>query len=532
MLHAPSPKLRATMKIGILYNLIDRIECGLEIDLLSDNEIAEVAEDVLKILEDKHEAIPVRIRRELLPCLSKKSFDLIFNLCEGIDANPHGEAWVAGLLDIIGIPYTGSDSLTLGLCLNKAQTKHLFKANNIPTPHYQIFSDSSQRLAPELKFPLFVKPSCEDASVGIKADSVVYNRPQLSEKVEFILKNYHQEALVEEYIDGRELNAAIIGNGDSLDILPISEIVFKFCADLPNIVSYEAKWIKDSEMFQKTVGICPSNLPPDIEREIKGLAVDAYHLTGCRDYARIDFRLKDGRPYVLEVNPNPSIKIDSGFARSASAAGMSYDELICRILLEAMKRYQMELVLAEKERNDLRTTSHLIAESVALRHLPLLMKWFNDPDISRYMDAPNETYSKETLIEKFFILDQDDINLIISENKGGREIGFCSIYNINRSNQSGEISCLIGETQFQGKGYGKEMVRFLLSLSFHKMGLNSITAAVTQQNRPSVRILEQTGFRKIGIRRQSHFLNEEKLDEILFEMIEEDYRKSLVSIGI
>ena len=333
----------AVMKIGILYNLIDRIECGLEIDLLSENEIAGVAEDVLKILADKHEVIPVRIRRELLPCLNKKSFDLIFNLCEGIDANPHGEAWVAGLLDIIGIPYTGSDSLTLGLCLNKAQTKHLFKANNIPTPHYQVFSDSSQRPASELKFPLFVKPSCEDASIGIKTDSVVYNKPELSKKVEFILKNYHQPALVEEYIDGRELNAAIIGNGDSLDVLPISEIVFKSCADLPNIVSYEAKWIEDSEMFQKTVGTCPSNLPEDIEREIRRLAIDAYHLTGCRDYARVDFRLKDGVPYILEVNPNPSIKIDSGFARSASAAGISYNELIGRILLEATKRYQDRL---------------------------------------------------------------------------------------------------------------------------------------------------------------------------------------------
>lgn len=512
------------MKIGILYNLVDRIECGLEIDILSANEIAGVAEDVLRILEDKHEVIPVRIRRELLPCLGKKSFDLIFNLCEGIEANPHGEVWVAGLLDLIGIPYTGSDSLTLGLCLNKAQTKHLFKANNISTPHYQIFSTSSQRPAPELKFPLFVKPSCEDASIGIKTDSVVYNKLELSERVEFILKNYHQGALVEEYIDGRELNAAIIGNGDSIEVLPISEIVFNFCEHLPNIVTYEAKWIEDSEMFQKTVGICPSNLPPDIERHIKRLAVDAYRLTGCRDYARVDFRLKDGVPYILEVNPNPSIKIDSGFARSASAAGISYNELICRILLEAMKRYQMELVLTEKERNEPRTTtSHLIAESVVLRHVPLLMKWFNDPDISRYMDAPNETYSKESIIEKFFVLDQDDINLIISEKEGRREIGFCSIYNINRSNQSGEISFLIGETQFQGKGYGKEMVGLLLSLAFRKVGLNSLMATVTQQNRQSVQVLEQAGFRNIGIRRQYHFLNEEKLDEILFEMIKEDY---------
>lgn len=336
------------MKIGILYNLVDHVEHGFEIDKLSDNETEETVEHVRKALENDYEVMPMQIRRELLPTLTKNSFDFVFNLCEGINGNIHGEAWIPALLDIIGIPYTGSNSLTLGLCLNKIKTKYILIANNISTPLYQTFSSTSQKFNANLKFPLIVKPAHEDASVGINVDSVVNNKLELFKKIEFILKNYHQPALVEEYIHGRELNLAIIGNGSSIELLPISEIMFKFKEDLPNIVSYKAKWVTDSDESQKTVGICPTELSKEIEKHIKRLAMDAYNLTGCKDYARIDFRLQDNIPYILEVNPNPGINTDSGFVRSADVAGMSYDKLIHRILSEAMKRYNIKSVLKEK----------------------------------------------------------------------------------------------------------------------------------------------------------------------------------------
>jgi D-alanine-D-alanine ligase len=328
------------MKIGILYNLVDRIERGLEIDKLSDNEIAETAGHVKKALEGEHEAIPVRISKDILAKLNVELFDFVFNLCEGVGGNVRGESWVPAILDIIGIPYTGSDSLTLGLCLDKVKTKQLLFANSIPTPSYQIFRDLLQTLNPELSFPLIVKPANEDASVGITIDSVVENKSSLFKMVEFVLKNYRQPALVEEYIDGRELNVAILGNGKSLEVLPISEIRFDFDKKIPKILSYDAKWIPESEMFKKTVGVCPpaEKLPEDVEARIKKLAVAAYNLTQCRDYARVDFRLNGDLPYVLEVNPNPGINKDSGFVRSALASGLSYDELIRKILSSAMKR--------------------------------------------------------------------------------------------------------------------------------------------------------------------------------------------------
>lgn len=512
------------MKIGILYNLVENVRRGFAIDALSDNEIVGTVEHVRRALAAEHEVIPVRIRRELLPCLSPKSFDIIINLCEGMEGEVKGESWAPTLLDILGIPYTGSNSFTLALCLDKLMTKQLLKASGIPTPAFQLFTSPDQELDPALSFPLMVKPVGEDASVGITVDSVVKDQDGLARRVDFLLRHYRQPALVEEYIDGRELNVAILGNGRELETLPISEIRFDFGDDQPGIVSYEAKWLPESEFYQKTVGICPASLPETVENELRQIALAAYRLTGCRDYARVDFRLKDSRPYLLEVNPNPGINTDSGFFRSAQTAGMSYQALVKRLLSEALGRYQREgRQQHETVKTRAGTTARLNAFPVRFTHLPLLLKWFNDPGVSKYMEDPEMRYSKEFIIEKFFVLNPESIDLIISEQSSGRELGFCSLYDINRGNQSAEISFLIGEKEFLGKGYGKEMVQLLLKTGFGELELNSLFATVTAENRRAVRVFRQLGFKKVGIRREYQMVGREKLDEILFEMLRSDY---------
>ena len=515
------------MKIGILYNMVERVERGFEIDKLSDRDILNTVENIKKALEDWHEVIPVRISRGLLTQLTRDSFDFVFNLCEGIDGNVKGETWVPALFDIIEIPYTGSDSMTLGLCLDKIKTKQLLIANNIPTPEYRIFYGLSQALDSNLNFPLIVKPSREDASVGITADSVVNTEHELFRRVEFILKNYHQPALVEEFIDGRELSVALIGNGDFIEIFPVSEVVFDFDPCIPRIDSYESKWITDSDAFRKTSIVCQTELPEDIERRIKKIAVDAFNITGCRDYATVDFRLKDKIPYVLEVNPNPGIGNKTSFSKTANIKGMSYNEFINQILSIAMKRYNLK---PDASRNNIEinhTGSQVIVSSLRLEHTPILKKWFNDSELCKYM-APysdSEEYSEEKIIEDFIIANHGDIDLIISEKESKKDIGYCSIYDINRSNQSAEISILIGEKEFQGKGYGTEAVKIMLDTAFNKLGLNRVFATATRINKPSIKILEQTGFRRVGVMREYHFLNEEKLDEVLFEMINSDYMR-------
>jgi len=518
------------MRIAVLYNLVDTIERGFEHDAISDNEITQTVAHVSSALQYCHEVTAVRVSLELLRKLKENSFDLVFNLCEGIDGFVGGEALIPAYLDILRLPYTGSDSLTLGLCLDKLKTKFLLIANHIHTPRYQTFSSISQKRRSTLRFPLIVKPVREDASVGITVDSVVTSEHDLLNQVEFILKNYHQPALVEEYIDGRELNLAIIGNGAGAQVLPVSEILFSLPQGCPKIVSYEAKWVVESDGYQKTRGVCPADLDSELEIRMRRIALKAYRLLGCRDYARVDFRLKGERPYLLEVNPNPGINLDSGFVRSAGTAGMSYEVLIRRILSEALSRYGLSLPEApEGTPPDVAgvppafVSPRLCACPVAAMHMDQLLQWFNDPDISRYMDNPAAVYTRDGLTGLLLADRAEELNLIVQEKKNRRFIGYCALYNIRKDNRSAEISLLVGDYGFRGKGYGAEILRILLRIAFEHLELNSLLAAVTERNRPALRIFEACGFTRIGIRHQVQFAGAEKLNDVFFEMLREDY---------
>jgi len=249
-------------------------------------------------------------------------------------------------------------------------------------------------------------------------------------------------------------------------------------------------------------------------------------LTGCRDYARIDFRLKDEIPYVIEVNPNPGINIDSGFFRSAKTARFTYDGMIHKILEVAKKRYHIEPISSAKKSDVNYSTEHLFGRNIKVNDLDILLKWFNDPEISKYMEAPDSTDSKESLIQNFFLSSQKDVSLVIYEKESNLAIGYCSIYNIRRFNQSAEISFLIGEKEFQGRGYSKEIVSLLLSIAFDEMKLNSVVATATQDNIRSVQLLKKIGFREVGVLSQYHIINGLKNDDILFEITKDEYLRS------
>ena len=521
------------MKVGILYNVVDHIERGFEKDIISDNEIVETVKHVQEALWNVHEVVPARVRPELFSILGKTSFDIVFNLCEGLDGNVEGEAWIPAFLDILGIPYTGSDSFTLALCLDKGKTKDILFANNIPTPRYQIFTNVIQRISTDLIFPLIVKPVHEDASVGIALDSVVNDESQLMERVGHILDNYRQPALVEEYIEGRELNVAVIGNGDYISVFPISEILFNFDKDTVRIVDYEAKWINDSKMYGRTKGVCPATLSDEVERKIDEYAVKVYNLMGCRDYARIDFRLRDDTPYVLEVNPNPGINVDSGFVRSAEASGLSHDDLIKNILNAAVERTGVFIYNRKRIVKEPVIRSKIIIEPVRMEHINIILKWFNDPNVSRHMDDSDVLLTEEDLIEGIFVRTTDDVNFVIYDENRRKEIGFCSIYNINRSVDSGEISFLIGEEDFRNRGHGKDIIRFLCNFGIEELGLNSLLAVCSIRNESALKVFDQTDFKRIGLRRQQFNFHGEKIDEVLFEMLKDNYmQKTSHQVGL
>jgi len=176
----------------------------------------------------------------------------------------------------------------------------------------------------------------EDASIGISEYSVVNNPEDLKKQFDFLVTTYKQDVIVEEYIDGRELNVAILGD----TILPISEIDFTSLPEgFPKIVTYDSKWIAESVYFEHTKPKCPADLDKKLKKKVETISREAFLALGCRDYARVDIRVnKSGNPYVIEVNPNPDISEDSGFARAALAKGLSYADLLYTIANFALTR--------------------------------------------------------------------------------------------------------------------------------------------------------------------------------------------------
>jgi D-alanine-D-alanine ligase len=279
---------------------------------------------------------------KLCSFLSAEQPEVIFNCCESILGQSKLELNVAAMYELFRIPYTGSPPLTLGLALDKALAKAVFHAHGIPTPRHQLFEDKElEPIDPQLRFPLIVKPAQEDASIGIDANAIVADATALEKRVRFIQKEFEQPALAEEFIDGRELNVAVLAASDSKFVtLPISEITFDGVPEgMPRIVSYEAKWVEESPMYQTTLPECPAKLPENIAIETRTIALKAANAVGLRDYGRVDMRMDaNGNLYVLEANPNPDISEDAGFMRAARASGRTFASTINEILDRAIER--------------------------------------------------------------------------------------------------------------------------------------------------------------------------------------------------
>jgi len=284
--------------------------------------------------------------------------DLIFNLCESLDGDPTQEMNIAALFEILKFPYTGSRAVTLGLALNKPRVKEILNYYNIPTSAHFVCNDSGKLflngyIKLKDKYPLIVKPSREDASIGIDNKSVVFNETELKDRVEYILDEYKQPALIEQYIEGREINVSVVGNvkndENDLIVFPISEIDFsELPDDYHKIVSYNSKWMYKTVEFAGTKAVCPAkNISPDLEKVIQDTAKRVYKIIGASDYARVDFRVKDGVPYVLELNPNPDIASDvdsdTGFTRSGKSYGWTYEELINNIIKFSCERWGVKI---------------------------------------------------------------------------------------------------------------------------------------------------------------------------------------------
>lgn len=329
------------MRIALTYNLKKKDETK-PADYFSEFDSQDTINAIVSTLKAKGhtvEAIDVEYPN-LLSYFRKNRIDMVFNIAEG-KCGKFRESEVPAILDYLNIPYTGSNTFSLALALNKALTKKILHAEDIPTPHFQVFVTGNEELNSNLKFPLIVKPNREGSAKGINISNVVYTKESLFNKVKETINMYKQEALVEEFIDGKELTVGILENGRTT-ILPILEIDFSSCAGSGE---YFYSWRMKEYQGNTELGLvptfhCPARLNKDTEELVKDTALRTHQAVGCFDISRTDIRLsQDNIPYVLEINPLPGLDPrESNFPIMAYAAGMKYDDLIESILMSAFNR--------------------------------------------------------------------------------------------------------------------------------------------------------------------------------------------------
>jgi D-alanine-D-alanine ligase len=291
-----------------------------------------------------HDVVPVDADEHALSKLRECRPDMVFNIAEGLRGESR-ESQIPIFCEMLGIPYTGSGPLTQAITLDKARTKEILSYHGIPTPRFQVLQRPEQPLN-GMSFPIILKPIGEGSSKGITNDCLVRNEAELRAKLRHLLEAYSQPAIAEEFLEGREFTVSLLGNGNP-EVLPIVEVCFD---DVPEGMnrfdSYEMKWIYDdpnSGRHIENMVRCPAEITKGLENQIKRVCLDAYKALGCRDLCRMDVRLdSSGRPNVLEVNALPGLIPDprenSRFPKSCYAAGMTYRQIIGRILEEGIKR--------------------------------------------------------------------------------------------------------------------------------------------------------------------------------------------------
>jgi D-alanine-D-alanine ligase len=276
----------------------------------------------------------------LLAGLQAERPDVVFNLFEGTGDDGNTEAYVAGLLEWLDLPFTGSPFQALALARNKHLTKPLLRGAALPTPEFFVVEElpvPNSRLA----WPVIVKPATQDASIGLDQGSVVTDQRRLEERVSALLQTYGPPVLVEEFIPGRELNVALI-EAPELRTLPVSEVLFMdHGPGYWPIVTYDAKWRPGSRDYEATPPRYPADVSPRLAERLSLLARRAFRLLGCRDYARVDFRVRpSGKPYILEVNPNPDFNPTAGLAGGLASAGITHAQFTVDLVRACLARRQ------------------------------------------------------------------------------------------------------------------------------------------------------------------------------------------------
>jgi len=316
--------------------------CNQPDDLYAEWDDAATIQAVADALAQRHQVSLVNADLDAFEKLRSLQPDLVFNIAEGLYGASR-EAQIPAMLEMLQLPYTGSDPVTLGICLDKHRTKQILAWHNVATPRFALLRRACE-LPAAFRYPLMVKPTLEGSSKGVTDKALVHDAAGLQAQLDWVWNHYRQPALVEEFLSGREFTVAMIGNGDALRVLPIVEIDFSTLPAGANpIYSYEAKWLWDTEEAPLQIFACPAPLEPMLQRAIETVCRRAFDVLGCRDWCRIDVRLDgDGVPNIIELNPLPGVlprpEQNSCFPKAARAAGLSYPEMILAVVEAACQR--------------------------------------------------------------------------------------------------------------------------------------------------------------------------------------------------
>ena len=329
------------MKIGLSYDLKDKVPepQGKPEDALEEYDSLETVDAIAKAIEAQHHSV-VKLGggREFLSNVMGQRVDLVFNIAEGLGNYRSREAQVPSVLEMLGVPYSGSDPLCLAVSLEKPLAKRLVSFSGVATPRWQVVSDTRQLKEVEWgQFPLpaFAKPAHEGSSKGIRITSRLENSQQIVEAVTGLLEYYQQPVMVEEFISGEEVTVGIIGNSPP-KVVGIMRVVPRKKTDC-FVYSLEVKRDWESLLTYE----CPALLGKGVLQDIADSSLKAYEALGCRDFARMDFRISpDGTPYFLEINPLPGLNPKSGdLPIMAGKMGWTYEALISAVLNAALQRY-------------------------------------------------------------------------------------------------------------------------------------------------------------------------------------------------
>jgi D-alanine-D-alanine ligase len=317
--------------IGLIYN--QPIEEGLAYWLSSADVLAQVEAIETSLRDLGHTSVRIPFTRDLkrfVKAVEDAEVHAAFNLCESLDDDPFFVAHPAAVLELLGIPFTGSPSAALQTTTDKHLMKLILRGAGLPTPKSFLYDGTVDTDPREMDFPVIIKPRSQDASIGIDQDSVIEAGAALPEALTAFYEAYGP-LLVEEYIDGREFNVSLLGSPTPV-VLPVAEIDFTTMPEhLHHIVGYRAKWEPDSIAYRETRRVFPQ-LDPPLAARLNTLATECFQLFGLRDYGRVDLRMdKDGSLHVLEINANPCLSPDAGFPAAAGQAGLDYTAMVAEM---------------------------------------------------------------------------------------------------------------------------------------------------------------------------------------------------------